>query len=159
MPAKLRLTTTWNRDPLPATDQPSLAYLVVDISGEDANEASSKIQNPKSKIQNRMNLSLVLDTSGSMAGAKLQNVKQAVRWVIGHLDPEDRIAITLFDDEVHPLAPSTRVGDAGALVGQVEAIREAGGTAMSKGLLVGLDEARKWAGPSAGHDEGAKSGK
>ena len=31
-----------------------------------------------------MNLSLVLDTSGSMAGAKLQNLKQAVRWVIEH---------------------------------------------------------------------------
>ena len=41
MPAKLRLATTWNRDPLPATDQPSLAYLVVDIANEDAAENAS----------------------------------------------------------------------------------------------------------------------
>src|ERR671932_621344 len=93
-----------------------------------------------------------------MAGAKLRNLKQAVRWVIDHLDPEDRIAITLFDDEVHPLAPSTRVGDAGPLLAKVEAIREAGGTAMSKGLLVGLDEARKGAGGQAAHDQETESG-
>jgi Ca-activated chloride channel family protein len=140
MPAKLQLSTTWNRDPLPATDQASLAYLVVDIVKEASSEDSSG-----AGLQNPVNLSLVLDTSGSMAGAKLQNLKQAVRWVIEHLNPEDRIAVTLFDDEVHPLAPSTRVADAGGLLGQVEAIREAGGTAMSKGLLVGLDEARKGA--------------
>src|SRR5215212_3232081 len=143
MPSKLRLVTTWNRDPLPATDQASLAYLLVDILKEDSAEASP------GDFQNPVNLSLVLDTSGSMAGAKLQNLKQAVRWVIDHLNPDDRIAITLFDDEVHPLAPSTRVADAAGLLAQVDAIREAGGTAMSTGLLVGLDEAVKGASQEA----------
>src|SRR5947207_6303002 len=137
MPAKLRLVTTWNRDPLPATDQASLAYLVVDIVKEEGSQGSSETEKPgaswAAKIENPVNLSLVLDTSGSMAGAKLQNLKQAVRWVIDHLDPDDRIAITLFDDEVHPLAPSTQVSEAGNLLERVDAIRDAGGTAMSKG--------------------------
>jgi len=159
MPAKLQLVSTWNRDPLPATDQASLAYLVLDIAGEDASSQSQGSQpeseDSKFHTQNPLNLSLVLDTSGSMAGAKLQNLKQAVRWVIDHLDPDDRIGITLFDDEVHPLAPSTQVSEAGNLLERVDAIREAGGTAMSKGLLVGLDEARK--GAAARSDGGVVS--
>jgi Ca-activated chloride channel family protein len=78
-----------------------------------------------------------------MGGEKLQNLKKAVGWVIDHLSPQDTIAITLFDDEVHPLVASTTVNDRAALLKEVEAIREAGGTAMSKGLRVGLDEAMK----------------
>ena len=48
MPAKLRLDTTWNRDPLPATDQASLAYLVVDISGtgDRGSGIGDRVQSP-----------------------------------------------------------------------------------------------------------------
>src|SRR5437868_4563938 len=155
MPAKLQLASTWNRDPLPATEQSSLAYLVVDIVKEESHAASGSGYPPGA--QNSLNLSLVLDTSGSMAGAKLHNLKQAVRWVIDHLQPDDKIAVTLFDDEVRPLAPSTRIAGAGGLLGQVEAIREAGGTAMSKGLLVGLDEARKGAGAQVPQGQGGET--
>src|SRR5438552_10760072 len=149
MPAQLQLVPTWNLDPLPASDQPSVAYLLVDVIEENAPTSGTEIQNPKSKIQNPLNLSLVLDTSGSMAGAKLQNLKQAVRWVIDHLNPEDSIAVTLFDDEVHPFAPSTRVSEARTMLDRLDAVREAGGTAMSKGLLVGLDESLKGRTPGA----------
>src|SRR5438874_93535 len=134
MPSKLELKVTWSHDPLQANDQPSLAYLLVDIM-----RAAEVARQPGALAP--LNLSLVLDTSGSMVGAKLQNLKKAVGAVIDHLSPQDSVAITLFDDEVHPLVPSTEVTDRKALHDQVDAIREAGGTAMSKGLLVGLDEA------------------
>jgi Ca-activated chloride channel family protein len=68
---------------------------------------------------------------------------------VEHLAPDDSIAVTLFDDEVHPLIPSTPVTQTGGLAAQVDAVREAGGTAMSKGLLVGLDEAIKGRAPGA----------
>jgi Ca-activated chloride channel family protein len=151
MPDNLTLNATWNLDPLPASDQPSVAYLLVDIHPEGiaATGNGSAPPNPRPLASAPLNLSLVLDTSGSMAGAKLQNLKQAVRWVIDHLDPQDSIAVTLFDDEVRPLFPSTGVSEAKALLSQVDEIREAGGTAMSKGLLVGLDEAMKGRSPGA----------
>lgn len=133
----LSLNATWNQDPLSSLDQTSLAYVLVDIIEGDGAQA------PQSSPVSALNLSLVLDTSGSMAGAKLQNLKQAVGWLIDHLSEGDTLAITLFDDEVHSLVRSTTVHDRAALHAQIEAIREAGGTAMSKGLLVGLDEAMK----------------
>src|SRR5438552_14733665 len=136
MPGKLKLNATWNLDPLPASDQTSLAYLLVDITQEDSTVTTTSeqvTQHSALSTQNSLNLSLVLDTSGSMGGAKLQNLKSAVRWVLEYLSPQDSVAVTLFDDEVHPLIPTTRLSDAQGLAAQVDAIREAGGTAMSKG--------------------------
>lgn len=143
----LKLQATWNLDPFPATDQQSIGYALVDIS-EDK-DPSVDGQAPAEPTfgggPSPLNLSLVLDTSGSMGGPKLQNLKQAVKWVVNHLGPQDTISITLFDEEVHPLVGSTRVAGAisGGVLDRVDAIREANGTAMSKGLLVGLDEAMK----------------
>ncbi|MEO8286850.1 MAG: VWA domain-containing protein [Chloroflexota bacterium] len=138
MSDNISLKATWNQDTLPAGDQTSLAYLLLDIKqdGISSTSAGSGGAQP-------LNLSLVLDTSGSMGGAKIQNLKKAVEWVIDHLSPQDTIAITLFDDEVHPLVSGTKVHDRKALLAEVDAIKEAGGTAMSKGLAVGLEEAIK----------------
>ena len=146
----LSLKATWNYDPLPALDQTSLAYVLVDISEKQAADGSQEGAAPSAGSgqapgpqSSSLNLSLVLDTSGSMGGAKLQNLKQAVNWLVDHLGERDTLAITLFDDEVHPLTGSTTLHDRDALHAQIDGIREAGGTAMSKGLLVGLDEAMK----------------
>lgn len=139
MSANISLKATWSHDPLPADEQTSLAYLLLDITQPDMPAgAVVAAAGPQP-----LNLSLVLDTSGSMGGGKLQNLKKAVGWVIDHLSPQDTVAITLFDDEVRPLIPSTKVHDRQALLDKIDAIREAGGTAMSKGLEVGLDEAVK----------------
>lgn len=146
MPGNLSLKVTWNSDPLPSGDKTSLAYLLVDITQDTT---AAETSSPSKAVVSPLNLSLVLDTSGSMSGAKLQNLKQAVSRVIDNLSPHDTIAITLFDDEVHPIVPSTTVSDRRALHEQVDAIREAGGTAMSKGLEVGLEEALKGSRPGS----------
>lgn len=138
----ISLKATWNHEPLGASDTNSLAYLLLDIT-----QLNAPAQSVNPAGQAAMNLSLVLDTSGSMAGAKLENLKKAVAWVIDHLSARDRVAITLFDDEGRPLVGSTGLENKAGLLAQVEAIREAGGTAMSKGLRLGLEEARKASGP------------
>jgi Ca-activated chloride channel homolog len=138
MSANISLKATWGHEPLPASDRTSLAYLLLDIKQPDLPTETNTAAGAQP-----LNVSLVLDTSGSMAGDKLRNLKVAVTWLIEHLSDQDNIAITLFDEEVHPLVPNTKVEDRKALVAQVDAIREAGGTAMSKGLEVGLDEAIK----------------
>src|SRR5947209_2723392 len=144
----LKLDSTWNLDPLPASDQESVAYLLVDIT-DDGSAPEPAATTAAGSVGAPLNLSLVLDTSGSMGGAKLQNLKGAVKWVINHLSPDDTISITLFDEEVNLLIPVTRVAGAQGMAEKVDAIREANGTAMSKGLVVGLDEALKGRVPGA----------
>lgn len=141
MAEEMSMKGTWSHDPLGASDSGSLAYLLLDITQVNAT-SQAEARNANSPL----NVSLVLDTSGSMAGEKLENLKKAVSWVINHLSERDTVSITLFDDEVHPLIGSTKVADRKAIVAQIDAIKEAGGTAISKGLRVGLDEAQKGVG-------------
>src|SRR6476659_9078540 len=114
MAENMSMKGTWSHDPLGASEAGSLAYLLLDITQPNA-PSQSEIQNPKSTL----NLSLVLDSSGSMAGEKLDNLKKAVAWLINHLSERDTVSITLFDDEVRPLVGSTKVTDRVALVAQV----------------------------------------
>ncbi len=59
----------------------------------------------KSKTKDRkpLNISMVLDRSGSMSGDKLENVKSASKVLTNQLGKEDNISLTIFDDEVETI--------------------------------------------------------
>ena len=73
----------------------SVRYLVAEVRAERAAESSEARAGPKS-----LNLSLVIDASGSMAGAKLEHAKQAALGVIRALGERGRISIVSFADDV-----------------------------------------------------------
>lgn len=50
-----------------------------------------------------INLVLLLDTSGSMAGAGITAAREAAANFVAGLGPEDRVAVVRFDDTVQPL--------------------------------------------------------
>lgn len=88
----------------------------------------------------------VLDTSGSMAGKKIQQAKEALRYCLASLNTDDRFNIITFSTEVRPYrdsllqAKQDAVADAREFVGKIEA---AGGTAINDALLAALESARK----------------
>ncbi|MCB0206627.1 MAG: VWA domain-containing protein, partial [Anaerolineae bacterium] len=79
---------------------------------------------------------LVLDTSGSMDGAKIEQAKQALFYVLDHLNPDDRFNVVSFSTGVRQFArgpqPLSQLGDARAFVAQLAA---AGGTDINRALL------------------------
>jgi Ca-activated chloride channel family protein len=131
----MTLTCTWGRAPLPASGSPQIAYLLVEAQAAAKTEAVP------------LNFCLVLDRSGSMQGAKLAAMKDATKRVIDTLTPQDVVAIVLFDDQTEVLLPATLAADKEALKAQVDRVEEAGGTAISGGLLAGQAELRKHAAP------------
>ncbi|ABU58476.1 vWA domain-containing protein [Roseiflexus castenholzii] len=131
METGVTLTCTWGRAPLVASDAPQVAYLLVEAQASAVAEKAP------------LNFCLVLDRSGSMQGAKLAALKEATRRVIDTLTPQDIVSIVLFDDTVQTLVPATFATDRDALKAQVDAIEEAGGTAMSGGMAAGIVELRK----------------
>ena len=141
MPNELTLTATWGRDPLPAGGDGQLAYLLIDLTAEAAQQAVAGPALP-------LNLALVLDHSGSMSGPKLQHLKEAVGRVVDQLSPQDTLSVTVFDEKAKLLVPAQTVTDRAALHTLVGSLREAGGTQMSSGLRMGLDEVRQNAGPN-----------
>jgi Ca-activated chloride channel family protein len=139
MANELTLTTSWGRENLAAGGDGQLAYLLIDLAA-DPQAAVTSTPLP-------LNLALVLDHSGSMSGPKLQHLKEAVQRVIDQLGPNDTLSVTVFDEKAKLLVPTQKVSDKAALQAQVAALREAGGTQMSSGLRMGIDEVRRATGP------------
>lgn len=54
----------------------------------------------------RLNLSLVLDRSGSMQGEKIVRAREATAYCIDQLLPTDRLSVVIFDNVVEVLIPS-----------------------------------------------------
>lgn len=94
---------------------------------------------PAARARPPMALSLVIDTSGSMAGPKIENARLAASSLLEGLSPGDLVSIDTFATEVRALAPPTIVG-AGSLAPLFEAVRglsSGGGTNLHGGLLAG----------------------
>jgi len=81
-------------------------------------------------------LLLVLDHSGSMEGEKFQQAQAALRYILGHLNPEDRFHITAFSTGVEvyntELLPASRADDALRWVNSLSAV---GSTDINRALL------------------------
>jgi Ca-activated chloride channel family protein len=84
-----------------------------------------------------LNIAVVIDHSGSMAGAKIEKTKQAAMQLIDQLTNQDNLALVEFDDRVEVLFPSQHVVDREALKAEVQWIEPGGSTALYAGVEAG----------------------
>ena len=127
------LTCRLNKASLPVMNTQQLAYVLIEaVPGAGV-----------ARVQMPLNLSLVLDKSGSMSGKKIQNLRQAAKLVVDRLGPEDTISIVAFSDRKCLIAKSQPVVDQQDLKRKIDRIRDGGGTAISGGMGQGLAELAK----------------
>lgn len=129
---ELSLLVTLNRPTYPVIDTEQIGYVLL--------EAKPGVSANQEQRYTPLNLALVLDRSGSMAGEKLAYLKQAARLVVERLSPQDMLSIILFDDRADVWVPCQFVSDPRQLIQRIEAIQERGGTHMSTGLGAGLQQ-------------------
>ena len=139
MPGEVTLEHQVGKDFMPVTGGSQVAYVLVEAR---PTQMMAQVRMP-------LNFALVLDHSGSMKGAKLKNVKEAVKMVIGRLEPTDYVSVVIFDDTSQVIIPSMPANDKPGMQAAIDQIRDAGGTTMSLGMIQGLNELRRWHIPNA----------
>jgi Ca-activated chloride channel family protein len=92
-------------------------------------------------------LQVVLDRSGSMAGARLDAAKTSLLALVDRLDPRDRLGLVTFDQQATIAVPAGPLTDKVAVKRAIADIRDGGSTDLSGGYFRGLQEARRVAGP------------
>jgi len=86
-----------------------------------------------------ISLAVVLDTSGSMQGEKIDEARRAVLRLIADMRDDDEIAMVRYDDHSELMQPLARVGSVrSSLSERVRGIRATGGTNIPGGLSRGL---------------------
>ncbi len=79
---------------------------------------------------------LVLDTSGSMEGDKLAQAKEAARYILTHLNPEDRFNVITFSTGVNHFSYQLQpVSKASQAISWIENKPALGGTNINQALL------------------------
>lgn len=89
-----------------------------------------------------INLALVIDKSGSMAGERIERARQAALEAVRRLDRDDLVSLVAFDQEVRVLLPARRVGDGAALSAAIERIVAGGTTNLHGGVVEGATQLR-----------------
>ena len=100
-----------------------------------------------------LNLGLVLDTSGSMEGKAIVELKRSARQLVEKLRPGDRVSVVTFNSRADVLVPGTVIDAANArrVLDAIETIRATGTTDLAAGLAAGLQQVSAGQGRKAIH--------
>lgn len=100
----------------------------------------SAVAGKKKEHRTPLNLSVVLDKSGSMTGEKLEKAKQAAEMLVDRLGPDDVFSIVIYSDSARVLVPARRVEDKETLKKKIRSIEADGSTALYAGVKMGADQ-------------------
>jgi Ca-activated chloride channel homolog len=116
-----------------ATNTAQVAYLLLEIQ---PTQQVAQVRMP-------VNVSFVLDRSGSMRGEKIDRVRRAATTALDLLDAQDTVSIVIFDHRTEVLIPSTSVQNRPELQAKISRIRDAGGTRIAPAVERALREIEK----------------
>lgn len=129
----IALDVRWGNDQAAGPGQEAILQV-----GFSAALANDRRQRPP------LNLSLVIDKSGSMNDAdKMLNVKSALLTMASRLGDNDIVSIVVFDSYAYVLRPARPLYDRSDFIQSIQSITPGSATNIHSGLILGFEEARK----------------
>lgn len=130
MAGEVNLRTRMARPYMATAATPQVAYLLIEATPGQV----------MADVRASVNVSFVLDRSGSMKGEKIDRVRRAVARAIDMLGPQDIASVVIFDHRTEVLIPAAPVTDPNSLKDRVSRIRDSGGTRIAPAVERGIRE-------------------
>jgi Ca-activated chloride channel family protein len=127
MNSVIQISSSWNQHYYP-TGGAEKAFLLIELKGNGSNHVDRA----------PMNLSLVLDRSGSMEGSPLHYSKKACQFVVDQMGSQDLLSMVAFDNEITTVFQPQGITHKDLMKTQIEQIQSGGSTNLSGGLLKGI---------------------
>jgi Ca-activated chloride channel family protein len=89
-----------------------------------------------------LNLSIVIDRSGSMEGEKMQFARESAKQLIDRLGPSDMVSVVIYDDAVDLLQAPVPVTDRQSIKNKIDGVTSRGGTNLWGGTEKGYQQVK-----------------
>jgi hypothetical protein len=108
-PGQLRLDVALNQ-PIMTTGETQNAYLYVGLTGF---KLTREAERPS------VNITIMIDKSGSMSGEKVEKAKDAAIQALSRLRSDEIVSVVTYDSTVHVLVPATKLSDRDTVVKRI----------------------------------------
>lgn len=132
-PADLMVNALYSRGQLNPGEAEQVVYVLLDLMAAE----------PERGRRPPLNVALVLDTSTSMAGPRLNQVLKSAMQFVEQLEPQDTLSVVAFNDHAELVWPAQPVLSPQQLRARLNSLQARGGTEILQGLRAGLVELRR----------------
>ncbi|MCL2625829.1 MAG: VWA domain-containing protein [Cystobacterineae bacterium] len=129
------------------TIKSELAAPVILENTQDKNYVKVSLTGFSLETQKRspINLSLVIDRSGSMSGDRIEKARDAAIMAVNMLDSNDTLSVVIYDDTVDVIVPAAKVKDKNKLIETIKKrVHARGSTALFAGISKGIHQVSKY---------------